>query len=148
VHLMLRYPSGARGMIWASQVAPGNDNGILVRVYGERAGLSWHQERPEELIFTRFGEPPQRLVRGGPGLPGMPMPYVPRGPSGHPEGYLEAFAQLYTDVAEQIAAREEGREPSPDSLLVATVEEGAAGMRFVRAALESSRQGGTWVPPG
>lgn len=135
-------------MIWASQVAPGNDNGIRLRIYGEKAGLDWQQEQPNELIFTRFGEPPQRLTRAGPGVVGVPAPYIPHGPAGHPEGYFEAFAQLYTDVADQIAARDEGHAPPPQSLLVASVEEGAAGMRFVRAALESNRQGGTWVPPG
>ena len=148
VHLLLRYADGARGMIWASQVAPGNDNGIRLRIYGEKAGLDWQQEQPNELIFTRFGEPPQRLTRAGPGVVGVPAPYIPHGPAGHPEGYFEAFAQLYTDVADQIAARDEGHAPPPQSLLVASVEEGAAGMRFVRAALKSNRQGGTWVPPG
>ncbi len=84
------------------------------------------------------------MTRGGPGA-GDGTTYVPRVPAGHPEGYLEAFAQLYTDAAEQIVARWEGRAPSARSLLLPTVEEGAAGMKFIEAALESNRLNGAWV---
>jgi predicted dehydrogenase len=144
VHILLRYAGGARGMLWASQVAPGEVNGVRLRVFGSKGGLSWHQEQPNELVFTRHGTPPQLLTRAGPGA-GDGSVYTPRVPAGHPEGYLEAFAQLYTDAAEQIVARWEGRGPSAKSLLLPTVEQGAAGMKFIEAALESNRQNGAWV---
>ncbi|MCB8876798.1 Gfo/Idh/MocA family protein [Acidisoma silvae] len=147
VHILMRYASGARGMIWATQVAPGNDNGIRVRIYGETGGLSWFQEQPNDLHFTRFGEAPQRLGRAGVMPGGVARPYEPRAAVGHPEGYLEAFAQLYTDMAEQITARNEGRAAKPDSRQLATIGEGLIGMRFVDAAVASSRQGGVWVGP-
>ncbi|MCB8881763.1 Gfo/Idh/MocA family oxidoreductase [Acidisoma cellulosilytica] len=147
VHILMRYGSGARGMIWATQVAPGNDNGIRVRIYGETGGISWFQEQPNDLHFTRFGEAPQRLGRAGVMLGGIPRPYEPRAAVGHPEGYLEAFAQLYTDMAEQMTARNEGRAAAPDSLQLATIGEGLIGMRFIDAAIASSAQGGTWVSP-
>lgn len=146
VHMLLRYKGGARGMLWASQVAPGEINGVRLRVFGSKGGLSWHQEQPNELVFTRHGSPPQLMTRGGPGY-GDANIYVPRVPAGHPEGYLEAFAQLYTDAAEQITAQWEGRAPSAQSRFLPTVEDGEAGMKFIEAAIASSQQGGAWVSP-
>jgi predicted dehydrogenase len=144
VHILLRYEGGARGMLWASQVAPGEVNGVRLRVFGSKGGLSWHQEQPNELIVTRHGEPPRHITRGGP-LSGDGTAYVARVPAGHPEGYLEAFAQLYTDAAEQIVAQWEGRAPSATSLLLPTVEQGEMGMKFIEAALESNKQNAGWV---
>ncbi|GAB0113031.1 Gfo/Idh/MocA family protein [Acidisoma sp. C75] len=144
VHILLRYEGGARGMLWASQVAPGEVNGVRLRVFGAKGGLSWHQEQPNELIFTRHGEPPRHITRGGP-QSGDGAAYAARVPAGHPEGYLEAFAQLYTDAAEQIVARWEGRAPAATALLLPTVEQGEMGMKFIEAALESNRRNAAWV---
>lgn len=144
VHILLRYEGGARGMLWASQVAPGEVNGVRLRVFGSKGGLSWHQEQPNELIVTRHGEPPRHITRGGP-QSGDGAAYGSRVPAGHPEGYLEAFAQLYTDAAEQIVAQWEGRAPSPTALLLPTVEQGEMGMKFIEVALESNRQNAGWV---
>jgi predicted dehydrogenase len=145
VHVMLRYCEGARGMLWASQVAPGNENNLRLRVYGERAALEWHQEDPNYLGFTPFGEPPRLICRNGAGA--RPIAgHASRIPAGHPEGYLEAFAQLYTDLAEQITARIENRTPDPLSLLVPDIADGVAGMRFIEGVLESSRRNAAWVP--
>lgn len=138
-HLLLKYQSGARGMLWASQIAVGESNGLRLRVFGERASLTWWQERPDQLNLTVAGEPLRRLERG------TADNGFARLPSGHPEGFLEAFAQLYTDLAEQITARIEGRDPDPRSLLLPTVDDGYEGMRFVHAAIESDRCGGTWL---
>lgn len=143
-HALLRFDAGARGMLWSSQVAPGNENALKLRVYGERAGLEWEQEEPNRLRFARLGEPPQIIRRAGPGV-GAAAAHATRVPAGHPEAYLEAFAQLYTDFAEQVTARREGRAPDPASLLVPTVEDGLRGMRFVAAAVESSRRGSIWT---
>ena len=144
VHVLLRYESGVRGMLWASQVAPGNENGLRLRVYGETAGLEWSQEHPNQLRFALVGRPPQVLSRGGPSL-GPAAARATRIPSGHPEGYLEGFANLYRDLAEQIRARRAKRAPDGQALLVPTVEDGARGVKFIAAAVESSAQNGAWV---
>ncbi len=145
VQVLLRFPKGAKGMLWASQVAAGNENNLRLRVYGEKAGLEWHQEDPNELIFTPLGQPRRILRRGGPGT-GTAATRAIRIPAGHPEGYLEAFAQLYKDLAEQIAAKHEGRSPDPQSLLVPGIADGVEGMRFISAVLESSRNHSAWTP--
>ena len=144
VQLLLRFTEGAKGALWASQVATGNANNLRLRVYGEKAGLEWHQEDPNDLQFTRLGEAPETIRRPGPGG-NSPAAHASRIPAGHPEGYLEAFAQLYTDLAEQIYARREGRSPSLTSLLVPNVDDGVEGMRFIAATLESGRRNAAWI---
>ena len=143
-HVLLRYAGGARGMLWSSQVAPGNENSLRVRVYGSRAGLEFHQENPNQLWFTPLGQPPRLITRGGSGS-GVAAGHATRIPSGHPEGYLEGFAQLYRDVAEQIHARWQQRAPNPLACSVPTVVDGALGMKFIEAVIESSRADGRWV---
>ncbi len=144
VQLLLRFAEGAKGALWASQVATGNANNLRLRVYGEKAGLEWHQEEPNTLQFARLGEAPETIRRPGPGG-NSPAAHASRIPAGHPEGYLEGFAQLYTDLAEQIYARREGRSPSLASLLVPNVEDGVEGMRFIAATLESGQRNAAWV---
>ena len=143
-HLMLRFAGGAKGMLWASQVAPGNENGLRLRVYGEMGGLEWAQEDPNYLHHAPYGQPPQLIRRGGAGA--MPVAArVTRVPSGHPEGYLEAFATLYNDAAELIWAKIEGRAPDAAIGPLPGVQEGVEGVRFIEAALRSSRRNGAWV---
>ncbi|MCE8049949.1 Gfo/Idh/MocA family oxidoreductase [Halomonas daqingensis] len=144
VHMMLRFKGGARGMLWSSQVSPGNENGLRLRVYGSRGGLEWSQEEPNRLLHSPLGEPSRILTRNGPGL-GEAALTAARIPPGHPEGYLEAFAQLYGDFAEQIRARQAGR--SADALALGTpgVGDGVDGLQFITRALESSQSGGAWV---
>ncbi len=144
VQLLLRFTEGAKGALWASQLATGNANNLRLRVYGEKAGLEWHQEEPNTLQFARLGEAPETIRRPGPGG-NSPAAHASRVPAGHPEGYLECFAQLYTDLAEQIYARREGRSPAPTSLLVPNVEDGVEGMRFIAATLESGRRNAAWI---
>ena len=148
VQIMLRFAEGARGQLWASQVATGNQNNLRLRIYGEKAGLEWRQEEPNCLWFAQLGKTPALIYRAGPGATPVAA-HASRIPGGHPEGYLEAFAQLYADTAEQISARLEDRPPASSSLLVPTVEDGVAGMRFVSAVLESSQKNAAWTPlPG
>lgn len=142
--VLLRFAGGARGMLWSSQVAPGNENALKLRVYGERAGLEWAQEHPNQLRFNPLGEPPRMLARGVGPLSPAAM-HATRIPAGHPEGYLEAFAQIYRDAAEQIAARIEGRAADAAALLLPTVQDGLGGIAFIAACVESSRRGGAWV---
>jgi len=144
VQILLRFREGARGSLWASQVAAGNQNNLSLRVYGEKAGISWRQEEPNSLWFTPLGKPPMRVHRAGPAATEA-SPQPSRLPPGHPEGYLEAFAQLYTDLADQIVARQSGTAAPPSSLLVPNVEDGVAGVRFIAAVLESSRLNSAWT---
>jgi len=144
VHILLRFASGARGMLWASQVAPGNENALKIRIYGEKAGLEWHQEDPNRLVLTPLGETPRLITRAGAGA-GEAANRVSRIPPGHPEGYLEGFANIYSDAAEQITAHLEGRPADPAASLVPTVEDGAHGMKFIESAVASSDQGAIWV---
>ncbi|HVL73666.1 MAG TPA: Gfo/Idh/MocA family oxidoreductase [Beijerinckiaceae bacterium] len=143
-HMMLRFRGGARGMLWCSQVAPGNENNLRLRVYGETGALEWVQENPNVLTYTPLGEPPRLIRRGGAGANEVAAAAT-RIPSGHPEGYLEGFAQLYSDIAEQIAARLEGREPAPLSLQVPGVDDGVRGVRFIEAAVRSAKRGAAWT---
>jgi predicted dehydrogenase len=142
--VMLRYTNGARGMLWSSQVAPGNENALRVRIYGSKAGLEFRQENPNHLWFTPLGQQPRLITRGGSGS-GAAAGHATRIPAGHPEGYLEGFAQIYRDVAEQIQARWQGRAPDPLACTVPTVEDGARGMKFIEAVVESSRADGRWT---
>ena len=144
VQVMLRFSGGAKASLWASQIAPGNENRLCLRIYGEKAGLSWEQENPNYLTFTPLGQQPRLIARGGPGV-GAAAAGATRIPPGHPEGYFEAFAQLYTDIAEQIAARLEDRQPDPLALLVPGVNDGVYGVRFIDAVLESARNGSAWT---
>jgi predicted dehydrogenase len=143
-NIMLRFAGGAKGMLWASQVAPGNENGLRLRVYGERGGLEWAQEDPNYLRYAPYGKPPELIRRGGAGS--MPVAgRVTRVPAGHPEGYLEGFANLYSDAAELIWAKIEGRAPDEGATLVPTVADGVAGVAFIEAVVASSRKDGAWV---
>ena len=144
IHVLLRFKGGAKGMLWASQVAVGCENDIRIRVFGDKASLEWRQEEMNYLKFSRYGEPPQRLSRSGVGSMSSAV-HASRVPAGHPEGYIEAFAQLYTDLAEQICAHIDGRRPDPASLLVPGVVEGVAGVRFIDAVLRSSRRNSAWM---
>ena len=144
-HVMLRYANGARGMLWCSQVAPGNENKLKLRVYGSKAGLEFHQENPNQLWLTPLGEAPRLLTRAGAGA-GIAASHASRLPAGHPEGYLEGFAQLYRDVAEQLHARWEGRSADPLACTVPGVEDGLRGMEFINATVASSGAGGRWTP--
>ncbi|MDJ0981950.1 MAG: Gfo/Idh/MocA family oxidoreductase [Kiloniellales bacterium] len=143
-HILLRFAGGARGMLWSSQVAPGHENGLRIRIYGETGGLAWSQEDPNQMVHTPLGEAPRLLTRGGPGLGGAAA-RATRIPPGHPEGYLEGFAQLYLDLAEQIEARLSGRSPDPAAMLVPTVADGVEGVRFIARSVRSSEEGGTWL---
>ena len=144
VQVLLRFANGARGTLWASQVAPGNQNNLRLRLYGEKAGIEWHQENPNHLLLTPLGEAPRLIRRASAGASAVAA-HASRVPAGHPEGYLEAFAQLYVDLSEQIAAHRERREPDPASLLMPGIDDGVEGVNFIAAVLESARRNAAWV---
>jgi predicted dehydrogenase len=143
VHVMMRYKGGAKGMIWASQVAPGHENGLKIRVYGTKGGLEWVQADPNYLWYSPFGEPKQLITRGGAGSNAVAA-RVTRVPPGHPEGYLEGFANIYTEVARAIKARRAGKKPDKD-VQFPGIEDGVAGMAFIEACVKSSAKNGKWV---
>ncbi len=140
VHILLRFSGGARGMLWASQVAPGNENGLQLRVYGERASIVWRQDNPNSMWFSELGKPAQLLTRGGSISQPPAASMNVRIPAGHPEGYLEAFATLYSQFAEVI--RGNGREHAP---LLPSLADGVEGVEFIAAAIQSSRNDGKWT---
>ena len=142
-HVMLRFHGGAKGMLWASQVAPGNENALKLRVYGTKGGIEWAQQQPDHLWYTPFGEPKRLITRGGAGA-GAAAARVSRVPAGHPEGYLEGFANIYAEAARAIRAARRGRKPEKD-VLFPTVRDGVEGVAFVEACVRSSKKNGAWT---
>ncbi len=145
VQIMLRYANGARGALWASQVAPGNENALKIRLYGEKGGLRWAQENPNELFWSPLGKTTRIITRAGPDS-GAAAERVTRVPPGHPEGYLEGFANVYSEVALAIKAARAGKKP-PKGVHFPTIEDGVKGLAFVEAAVKSSKANGKWVKP-
>lgn len=141
--MLLRFSGGAKGMLWASQVAVGNENGLTLRVYGESGGLEWAQEEPNRLWYAPLGQAKRLLTRGGAGA-NAAAAAVSRIPPGHPEGYLEGFATIYAEAAELIRAASEGR-PPPDGIALPTIEDGVDGLAFIEACVASSKKDGAWV---
>ena len=142
-NVLLRFEGGAKGMLWCSQVAPGNENALALRVYGSKGGLEWRQEDPNYLWYTPLGEPKRLLTRAGAGS-GEAAGRVTRVPPGHPEGYLEGFATIYSEAAQAIKARRAGAE-APADVVYPTVQDGLDGVAFVAACVASSKRGGVWV---
>ncbi|MCW5220149.1 gfo/Idh/MocA family oxidoreductase [Verminephrobacter aporrectodeae subsp. tuberculatae] len=144
--ILLRYVGGARGMLWASQVAPGNANELRLRVYGSKGGIEWSQELPNQLHWSPFGQPTQKIERGT-AAANADAARVTRLPAGHPEGYLEGFASVYTEIAQALRAARNGA-AVPKELSFPDITDGVHGMAFIEAAMRSSRQGGEWVGVG
>ncbi len=142
-HVLLRFEGGAKGMLWCSQVAPGNENALKLRVYGTKGGLEWQQENPNYLWFTPFGEQKRLVTRNGAGA-GAAATRVSRIPGGHPEGYLEAFATIYSEAALAIAAFKAGKPVDP-AVVYPTIDDGVKGVAFVEACVASSKKDGAWV---
>ena len=143
-NVLLRFEGGARGVLFASQIAVGEENGLRLRVYGEAGGLEWNQMEPNSLI-VRWPDRPFEIRRtGGPGV-GDAATGATRLPAGHPEGFLEAFAVLYRNFADTLEARAAGREPSADNLDFPTIADGVRGMAFIETVVASSRAGAQWM---
>ncbi len=141
-HVLLRLEQGARGQLWVSQVAVGRENGLRLRLHGDKGGLEWEQEAPDRLWFTPHGAPRRLLTRNGAGMPEAVRPLT-RVPAGHPEGYLEGFANLYAEAALAIRAHGTGGpHPAPH---LPTMADGLRGMAFIAACQRSSAQNAAWV---
>lgn len=143
IHVMLRYENGAKGMIWASQVAPGNENALKLRVYGTKGGIEWEQENPNVLYYTPYGKTKQMLTRGGAGS-GDEAGRVSRTPPGHPEGYLEGFANIYSEAAAALKAARTGQIPDKE-VHFPTVMDGVEGVRFITACVASGNADAAWT---
>ena len=142
--ILMEYTNGVKGMLWVSQIATGNENGLKIRVFGTKAGIQWSQESPNFLQFSPLGEPRRTLSRGGPSV-GLLAGNATRIPSGHPEGFIEGFANIYSDTADLITASKANKNTQS---LVPTINDGIRGMQFIETAVESSNSGGVWLPFG
>lgn len=143
-HVMLRFEGGARGMLWSSQVAPGSENALKLRTYGTKGGLEWSQEDPNYLWFTPVGKTKQLITRGGAGANDAAAA-VSRIPGGHPEGYLEGFATIYTEAAKAIRAVQSGVTRDEAMGQLPGISAGMAGMAFINACVTSSSKDAAWV---
>lgn len=141
---LLRYEGGARGVLMASQVAVAQENSLRIRIYGEKGGLEWHQEEPNTLLMRWPDRQPEVIRTGGAGLSPWATANT-RTPAGHPEGYLEAFANLYRHFAAALQARLAGEEPNPIDLDFPSVEEGVRGMQFIEAIVSTKNSNQKWI---
>ncbi len=144
VNVLLRFKSGGKGVLTISQVATGEENGLALRVYASEGAVKWNQENPNYLDLYRYGEPRQMLTRGQ-GYLSEPAKNCSRIPTGHPEGYFEAFATIYCGIAEAVRKSIDGEPLSTDEYDFPTVYDGLRGMKFITRAVESSRDGAKWV---
>jgi predicted dehydrogenase len=153
VHVMLRFKPiirgnrvehPAKGMLWASQIAPGNENALKLRVYGTKGGIEWSQEDPNYLWFTPYGEPKRLITRGGSGS-NAAAARMSRVPPGHPEGYLEGFANIYTEAATAIRALRGKKGKMPKDVVFPSVQDGVSGMKFIDACVRSSKKNSAWA---
>jgi predicted dehydrogenase len=143
-NLLLRFSNGARGTLWASMAAIGNEHGLRIRVYGDRGSLAWHHEDPCHLRYCSLDGPQQILAQGADGLSAEAKRWTRAG-LGHPEGFFESFANIYTEVAEAILAKSEGRPYIKDELGFPDASDGARGVAFVESAMRSYASGGIWT---
>ena len=143
-NILFRFSSGASGMLWLSQVATGNKNGLRLRIFGSKAGIEWTQEEPNLLKFSCYGKP--TCILGKEELWSFPsFKKLTRTPPGHPEGYIEAFANIYGEIAEAIICRRDGKIVS-EELLYPSYSDGVAGMKFIDAAIKSNANNSKWIP--
>jgi predicted dehydrogenase len=144
-NVLVRYKGGAKGVLHASQICVGDENDLNIRVYGTKASLEWRQEHPNELV-VKYPDKPRQVWRRGNGYDGDEAKRFTRIPAGHPEGYLEAFGNIYLEAFRGITAEVEGR-PIPRKLDFPTIDDGVEGMAFIEAVVRSSRLGARWVRP-
>jgi predicted dehydrogenase len=144
-NVLVRYKGGAKGVLHASQICIGDENDLNIRVYGTKASLEWRQEHPNELV-VRYADKPRQVWRRGNGYDGDEAKRFTRIPAGHPEGYLEAFGNIYLEAFRGITAEVQGR-AIPRKLDFPTIDDGVEGMAFIEAVVRSSRLGARWVRP-
>jgi predicted dehydrogenase len=144
-NVLLRFDNGAKGILFASQIANGEENDLNIRIYGERGGLEWHQMEPNTLLH-KTQEAGVRVIRTGVGTLSARAAAHTRIPAGHPEGYLEAFANIYRNFARALRKRLAGQQPDEMDLDFPTVEDGVRGMAFIEQVVAASRSEQKWHP--
>ncbi|MBK8502693.1 MAG: Gfo/Idh/MocA family oxidoreductase [Saprospiraceae bacterium] len=142
--VLLRFDNGAKGVLMCSQISAGEENALSIRVYGEKGSIEWHQHDPNTM-FVKWLDKPMEVYRTGQGYMGAAAQAHTRVPAGHPEGYLEAFANIYRDFAKVVQAKLDGVSPDPLHLDFPTVNDGVRGMEFIDAVIESGEKNGAWV---
>jgi predicted dehydrogenase len=142
-NILVRFKGGAKGVLHASQISVGDENNLNIRVYGTKGGLEWHQEHPNELL-VKFPDKPTQIWRRGNGYDGPTAQRFTRIPAGHPEGYLEAFGNVYREAFRAIEAEVEGKS-APKDLDFPTIDDGVEGMVFIETAVKSAKAGARWV---
>lgn len=142
--VMIRYKGGAKGMLAASQIAIGEENDLTIRIYGEKGGLSWRQEEPNTIIL-KWADRPNEIIRTGSGYMSSLSQHNTRVPGGHPEGYIEAFANIYRNFALALDCILKGNEPKPEYLDFPTVKDGVRGMQFIETVVASSESEDKWI---
>jgi predicted dehydrogenase len=142
-NMLIHYGGGARGVLYASQISAGEENNLSMRVYGTKASIEWHQEHPNELI-VKYPDAPRRIYRRGNGYLSNVAKKFTRIPPGHPEAFIEAFANIYLEAARAIEAVKAGN-PIPADVDYPKVEDGVVGMQFIATAVQSAKNGGTWT---
>jgi len=143
-NILFRFLTGATGILWVSQIAPGKKNGLNLRIFGSKAGIEWSQENPNFIKFSVAGK--NTIIKGKEDL--INYPYLvkfTRTPSGHPDGFIEAFANIYLDIAQAIICKRDGKDP-PNKTYLPNFNDGIEGMRFIEAAIESDYNNSKWVP--
>ncbi|MDF7799730.1 Gfo/Idh/MocA family oxidoreductase [Pontiellaceae bacterium B1224] len=144
-NVLIRFKNGAKGVLWASQIAVGKENGLNIRVYGEKGGIEWQQEEPNSLV-VRWTDKPMEIRRQGTGFVGAAATGVTRTPAGHPEGYLEAFANIYNSFADTLIGELDGKRVKVADRDYPTIKDGIRGMAFLDAVVKSSSSESKWIP--
>lgn len=144
-NVLLRFEGGAKGVLHSSQISVGEENNLNLRVYGEKGGLEWHQAEPNTLLVKWLDQPTQ-VLRTGNGYLGAAAQAAGRTPPSHPEGYLEAFANIYLNFARHLRAVIDGTEPEATALDYPGIDDGVRGMAFIEAVVASSRNNAAWTP--
>jgi len=143
-NVLLRFNNGARGVLYASQISVGEENSLHIRVYGEKGGIEWDQMQPNSLI-AKWIDRPKEIIRTGVGQLSNAAKFNTRLPAGHPEGFIEAFANIYRNFALTVRSRIQGIKPKAEYLDFPTVMDGVRGMAFIKTVVESSARGAKWI---
>lgn len=144
-NVLLHFDNGARGVLYASQISINEENALHIRVYGEKGGLEWDQQEPNTLI-AKWPDRPSEIIRAAGGYLSERAAINTRLPMGHPEGFIEAFANIYRNFMMALKARLDGKEPEPEHLDFPSVRDGVRGMAFIETVVESSRSDQKWLP--
>ena len=143
-NVLIRFDNGAKGVLHCSQISAGEENAVNIRVYGEKGGIQWHQHDPNTM-YVKWLDKPMEVYRTGNGYMGGMAQAHTRTPAGHPEGYLEAFANIYRNFAKVVQAKIDGKTPDPEFMDFPTVHDGVRGMQFIDAVIESGEKNAQWI---